>query len=437
MRYIYISIIMLSALTLNSCNNHNPNNSETMKPSKVELREVNGEYSLYVDDEPFFVQGAGVDDGDIAALAAHGANSLRTWMDSDVHIPADEVLALAKQHDLKVMMGLPLGRERHGFDYDDPQAVEQQFKKIQEKVMAMKDHPALLGWGIGNELNLRSTNMKVWDAVEQIAAFIHEVDGNHPTTTMLAGIGKKEVDYIRENCPSLDFISIQMYGDIVNLQQRIDEAGYDGPYLVTEWGATGHWEVPATEWNAPIENTSSEKARDIKHRYEKAILGDKSHCLGSYVFLWGQKQERTPTWYGLFTEGNRETEAIDVMEYYWTGKWPENQAPKIIDANLNGLSRYDNIKLDAAEKATLNYNFSDPDNDPLTIRTEILPESTDLKDGGDLEERPESLDMKITNQDLSATSFITPSKPGAYRVFVYAMDNNNHVATVNIPFLIE
>jgi len=279
--------------------------------------------------------------------------------------------------------------------------------------------------------------MKVWDAVEQIAAFIHEVDGNHPTTTMLAGIGKKEVDYIRENCPSLDFISIQMYGDIVNLQQRIDEAGYDGPYLVTEWGATGHWEVPATEWNAPIENTSSEKAKDIKHRYEKAILGDKSHCLGSFVFLWGQKQERTPTWYGLFTEGNRETEAIDVMEYYWTGKWPENQAPKIIDANLNGLSRYDNIKLDADEKATLNYNFSDPDNEPLTIRTEILPESTDLKDGGDLEERPESLDMKITNQDLSATSFITPSKPGAYRVFVYAMDNNNHVATVNIPFLIE
>ena len=77
MRYIYISIIMLSALTLNSCNNYNTNNSETMKPSKVELREVNGEYSLYVDDEAFFVQGAGVDDGDIAALAAHGANCVK------------------------------------------------------------------------------------------------------------------------------------------------------------------------------------------------------------------------------------------------------------------------------------------------------------------------------------------------------------------------
>ncbi|MCF8347096.1 MAG: glycosyl hydrolase family 2, partial [Bacteroidales bacterium] len=279
-----------------------------MHPSEVEIKERDGNYSLYVNGEPFFVEGAGVDDGDIAALAARGANALRTWNDSEVHLPEDHVLNKAKANGLMVLMGLPMGKERHGFDYNDEKAVQEQFEMIRQKVLEMKDHPALLGWGIGNELNLRSTNMKVWDAVEEVAAFIHKVDGNHPVTTMLAGIGKEEVDYISENCPNLDFLSIQIYGAIGNLPDFIRDAGYSGPYLVTEWGATGHWEVPHTSWNAPIENTSTEKARDFRHRYETVILADSANCLGSFVFLWGQKQERTPTWYGLFTEAGNATE---------------------------------------------------------------------------------------------------------------------------------
>jgi len=408
-----------------------------MKPSVVELRENDGIYRLYVDNEPFFVEGAGVDDGNISALAAHGANALRTWMDSRVHTPADTVLRDAQENGLMVMMGLPLGRERHGFDYNDEEAVRKQFEEVKKRVLSMKDHPALLGWGIGNELNLRSTNMKVWDAVEEIAAFIHEVDGNHPTTTMLAGIGKNEVDYIRENCPHLDFISIQMYGDIINLQQRIKEAGYEGPYLVTEWGATGHWEVPRTDWNAPVENTSTEKAEDFKKRYEAAILSDKSHCLGSFVFLWGQKQERTPTWYGLFTENGRETEAIDMMHYLWNDEWPENRAPQIADVKLDGKTRYESVKLIPGKQYSSTYTLTDPDNDKVEVKIEMMKESTDLRDGGDLENRPKSVKLTIKSLTPEEVQFISPHEPGAYRLFIYGIDGHNHAATANIPFLIE
>ncbi len=423
-------------IMLVSCNN-TENETKKMKPRKVELAQIDGRYSLLVDGTEFFVKGAGLDDGNIAALAAHGANSFRTWMDSDVHLPADVILEQAQENGLMVMMGLPIGRERHGFDYSNEENVKQQFEEIKEKVLAMKDHPALLGWGIGNELNLRSTNMKVWDAVEEIATYIHEVDGMHPTTTMLAGIGPNEVQYIRENCPNLDFLSIQMYGDIVNLADRIENSGYTGPYLITEWGATGHWEVPTTSWGVPIENSSTEKARDFKHRYETAIISNKTHCLGSYVFLWGQKQERTPTWYGLFTEENMETEAIDVMHYFWNDKWPENQSPRVVEATLDNKTRYDNIYLKPGKKYTTKYQFTDPDNDPLTIRIEIMHESTDLQDGGDLENRPDTLKTEILLSDLNTTEFISPMNPGAYRLFLYAHDDHNHVATINLPFLIE
>ena len=431
----YLTILLIPFLT--ACKQSNQNQQNHMQPSKVELKSENGIYRLYVNGEPFFVEGAGVDNGDIQALALHGGNAIRTWMDSDVHLPADEVLNQAAENGLMVMMGLPLERERHGFDYNDKDAVQEQFELIREKVLKMKDHPALLGWGIGNELNLRATNLKVWDAVEEIAAFIHEVDGNHPTTTMLAGIGKTEVDYIREHCPSLDFLSVQIYGDIGNLPNLIEEAGYDGPYLVTEWGATGHWEVPYTSWHAPIENQSSEKARDFKHPYESVILADKFHCHGSFFFLWGQKQERTPTWYGLFTEKGEATEAIDVMYYLWNDHWPENRAPMIHEITLDGKSGKDNIILPPGQAFDIHYKFEDPNGDSLKIRLEMLRESTDLKDGGDLEEKPESVDFKLHLLTETKARIVSPTEPGPYRLFIYGTDNQNHAATANIPFMVR
>ncbi len=42
--------------------------------------------------------------------------------------------------------------------------------------MEYKDHPALMIWSIGNELNHGATNPKVWDAVNEISEMIHEID---------------------------------------------------------------------------------------------------------------------------------------------------------------------------------------------------------------------------------------------------------------------
>ncbi len=435
MKKLFILCIAVSLSA--ACNSDTKKEKMEQQVSKVELRQTDGAYRLYVDGEEFFVRGAGCECWDIASLAAHGANSFRTWMDSEVHRDGLEMLDEAEDHGLKILMGLKLGRERHGFDYDDEAAVAAQFEEIKKTVLRYKDHPALLGWGIGNELNLRATNLKVWDAVNDISKMIHKVDGNHPTTTMMAGIGKTEVDYLEQIGSDLDFISIQMYGDIVNLQKRLDEAGYEGPYMVTEWGATGHWEMPSTEWGAAIEQTSTEKAEAIIERYNTVIRADKEHCLGSYVFLWGQKQERTPTWYGLFTENGEEMEAIGAMHYLWTGQWPENRCPEISKASLDGKGRFDNIRLEPGKEYPVSINGSDPDGDSLKIRMEILHESTDLKDGGDLESRPDRVASAITDIGDGHMNFTAPDKPGPYRIFLYVLDGNNHAATVNIPFFVE
>lgn len=335
-----------------------------------------------------------------------------------------------------VTMGIEVGRERHGFDYDDPKAVEKQLLEIKEQVLALKDHPALLIWGIGNELNLHYSNPKVWDAVNEISEMIHQVDPNHPTTTSLAGLAQKEVNYIKERCPDLDILSVQMYGDLPDLPKLIKEFGWEGPYMVTEWGATGHWEVPTTEWKAPIEENSTLKAANYLKRYKGGIEADSLQCIGSYVFLWGNKQERTPTWYGIFLADGQETESVDVMHYIWNGQWPANRTPQIIDYQLNGKTASDDVYLETGKEYVSTITMTDYEKDPLSYSWEILPESTDLKEGGDEEERPGAVEGLVLSQQDNAVTILAPEK-GAYRLFVYVSDGNNHAAAANIPFMVD
>jgi hypothetical protein len=418
-------------------------------PRTVTVEQVDGSYRLLVDGEPFYVKGAGLERqppgaGSIARLAEHGANALRTWRTEEAGRSGREILDEAHEHGLMVMMGLEIGRERPGqglgifdFDYDDPEAVAAQLERVRQEVLELKDHPALLGWGIGNELNLDATNPKVWDAVNGISEMIHEVDPHHVTTTMLAGIGPELVQQLRERAPDLDIVSVQSYADIINLPRYIEETGLERPYLVTEWGATGHWEVATTPWGAPIENTSSVKADFYLERYNEAIASDETQCLGSFVFLWGQKQERTPTWYGIFTDQGEKTESVDVMHYIWNGAWPENRTPRLETATLDGRTAYEGIDLEAGATYEASTDASDPDGDPLTYRWMVMRESTDLGHGGDQESVPEQLENLIEDAAAAQVTLTAPEQPGAYRLFVYVYDGHRSAAHANIPFRVR
>jgi len=408
--------------------------AEKNTPAKVELKQIKGKYLLFVNNKPFYVKGAGLEFGNIETLSRHGANSFRTWRTENGTEQALAILDKAHKNGLMVLMGLEVGRERHGYNYDDTVWVNEQYNYLKKEVLRLKNHPAMLGWAIGNELNLHTKSFQVYDAVNDLSKMIHEIDPNHITTTTLAGISKNEIDYIKEHCSDIDFISIQMYGDIVNLQQRIADSGWDGPYMVTEWGSTGHWEVPLTEWEAAIEPTSSEKAKAFIGRYTSAIQIDTMKCLGSYVFLWGQKQERTPTWYGMFTENGEEMETVDAMHYIWNGEWPENRSPVIDSVRLNGKNAYQSIKIKTNEKLYALAFAKDFDNDSLTYKWEILHESTDLGMGGDFESKPDSITLIF---DGPVITIDRPEIKGAYRLYIYVLDNKGHAATANIPFYAE
>ena len=408
----------------------------TRGPVKVEVRQQHGRFQLYVAGQPFYIQGAGVELGSPELLKQHGGNCFRTWSTRNGRESGRQVLDRALTNGLYVAMGLDVDHERRGFDYGNPGAVKRQFDQLIAEVEELKDHPALLLWVVGNELNFEK-NPKVWDAVNDLSRRIHQIDPNHPTTTTLAGFRKETALLVTTRASDLDFICFQMYCDIINLPRYLAEAAWDKPYIVTEWGATGHWECGKTAWGAPIENDSTTKADLYQMRFNKVIRPDQRLCLGSFVFFWGQKQERTPTWYGMFLESGEETAAVDVMHHVWKGSWPDNRCPRLDGAWIDGKAATQNVRLTPGQSHRARVAASDPDHDSLSYRWEIMAESTSRNVGGDHEAKPATLPGLIADPSQPEISFQVPSKPGPYRLFAYVFDGKGHAAHVNIPFLVE
>lgn len=431
--------LCLGALVISACGDveqpvSNDEQAPPPQPIPVTLEQnEQGHYQILRDGEPYFIRGAG-GTSRLDQLAEAGANSVRTWSTDN----AQSILDEARAHGLTVMLGLRMGSERHGFDYDDEQAVREQKETLREQVLRFKDHPALLAWGLGNEVDLFYTNTRVWHAVEDLAQMIRELDPNHLITTVTAGIDQEKADLIREKAPSLDYLSINVYGDLGGLPETVRDIGWPGAYAVTEWGPTGHWEIDHTEWDVPIEQTSTEKALAYRERYEAAILGDPEKGLGSYAFLWGQKQETTPTWYGLFLESGHATEVVDTMHYLWSGDWPDTRAPSIRSFRIDGQRARGSIYLEPGKTYQVELVAEHPHGEPFAIDWEFLPESTDIREGGDREERPKSIEGLIAEDSGDGRmTFTAPEAAGPYRLFTYVTNEHNKAATANVPFYVQ
>jgi len=409
-----------------------------MKPSKVELKKQSQNYQLSVDGNPFYIKGAGLELGSIKSLADYGGNAFRTWRVDNGEKSGLEILDEAQRYGLMVCMGLDVARERHGFDYSDKQAVAQQLAAIEQDILALKDHPALLMWGIGNELNLRHSNPKVWNAVDDISKMIHRLDPNHPTTTMLAGAEPEVIKLVVARCPDLDLLSFQLYVEIDQLPDYLSQSGFSGAYTVSEWGATGHWESACTDWDRPFEANSSVKAGCYQQRFIDYIAADRRQCLGSFVFLWGQKQERTPTWYGVFLEQGQHTESAQVMGTLWTSQAPEQPVARLLSLDIEGLQAPASIYLTEQKNyaARVTVDYQQPET--LSYHWELLKE-VDKKlesDGGDFEPRPETVWHQRGDSSLDRVEFPAPA-PGEYRLFVLVVDSHGGAATANLPVLVE
>lgn len=430
--YVLVTFISMSWL-LTSCEEEsNAAEKYTRKGRKVEVVKQNGKFTLLRNGEPYFIRGAG-GYTNYDRIKENGGNSVRVWHTGD----AQRVLDEAHANGLTVTLGLWMARENEGFNYYDKRQVAQQLEELREVVLQYKDHPALLIWGVGNEVNMEATNSKMWDAVNQIAEMIHEVDPDHPTSTMLMGSRRKTINLVQKECPAIDIISFNMFANMKNVEERVKDSDWRGPYIVSEFGARGAWETYTTLWDAPLEQTSSEKAAFIRDRYTGNIGVELDRCLGGYVFFWGFKHEYTPTWFSLMTETGEETEVVDVMRELWTGDTSGNKAPYVAYLKLDGNFDFQSVFLRPQQEYDAAVYAFDPDGDSLRVEWEVLPETFITLGNSSKEAKPEPVSNVVLEAEGNRLHLRAPAKEGPYRLYAYIYDGNNNVATANLPFFVS
>jgi hypothetical protein len=408
-------------------------------PVKVEIRREKGGFRLYQGGQPYVIKGAvywSDPNGKfpLSGLAERGGNSVRCGGRNIRRI-------LDAAHKLGATATVNLGMKKewvHKFDYDDEQAVRAQFERMKATVLELKDHPAVLLWGVGNELSVRYTNRNVWDAVNDVARMIHEVDPNHPAMTVIGdgSIRRGDIKEIATRCPDLDLLGINYYKGVEAVPDLVRANGWKKPYVITEWGPSGDWQVRKTRWKASIEETSTEKAERYLERYRNTVLKDTELCLGSYVFIWSSRRERTHTWYGMFLDSGERTAAVNVMQFVWTGTWPGNRAPRVAPVRIDGEAAADNVTLKPDTSHVATVEAEDPDGDPLRFEWQILPEVPRAGYAGMGERHGRPMTQLVQEARDARLTFTAPGKEGAYRVFVFVRDGQGNAATANIPFYV-
>jgi Glycosyl hydrolases family 2, TIM barrel domain len=403
-------------------------------PGHITIVQNGTTFTLLRDGVPYYIKGFNGQTR-LELAQQYGGNSTRTYTSAN----AGRTLDTVRARGITLLLGIDLSKAPA--DYANETYKTNKRTEVTNLLTSYKDHPALLMWALGNEINGGADVQAAWAFVNELAGMIRQQDPHHPVMTVLAGSGLTVINNVALWAPQINVLGINSYAGITNVDAEVKSSRFTGPYVVTEFGPTGHWEIANTAWMRPLEQTSAEKAQVYQGRYDY-IFSHRDRALGSYVFLWGQKQERTPTWYSMFLERltdlglNQETCAtVDAMTFKWSGSWPVNRAPHVTALTLNDSPATANVTLTPGQTMAASVTATEPESDPMTFIWELLPEPTVIGTGGSAEPRPARIGHATTTSPT--TTMTAPATAGQYRLFVYVLDGQGHAGTANLPFRVQ
>lgn len=401
----------------------------------VYIKKTDDGYQLIRNGEPFFIQGA-AGNSHLEELSLINGNTLRIYDTLNL----SEILDEAEKYGLAVIVDISIPEYNKKYDcYSDKENNELIKQKVRVLINKYKGHPALLMWNLGNELlhPLVLRKNSFIKTFNELIDIIHSEDPNHPVSTAIGGVSRKAMASLSIHSPEIDLLSFNTFGGTKFIYSNLNQISFlfgGKPYYLSEIGSDGPWETRYTSWGAPIEPTSSKKAEHYRARYNQITENNDGAYLGSLVFYWGNKLERTFTWYSLFLDDYK-SEIIREIEDIWQKS--NNNSPFIgLDYMLvDGKGAYDNIIYSPDELKTAKIVCSDSINDCFGIKWEIYPEVW-IEDTSKMILNPKKPIDSFVGFEKNTATFITPNIEGAYRIFAYVFDQDGYFATTNTPFYV-
>ncbi|MEY4489974.1 MAG: hypothetical protein RIQ79_2482 [Verrucomicrobiota bacterium] len=389
--------------------------------------------------ETFQIKGV-CSDHDLARLAERGVNTVRGYT-------LDEPAVMRQKLDNAHRMGLKMvvsewmphhgknkNKDGYFWDFDYNQKSEEMIANLIRKVEGIGDHPAILMWGLGNEVHLEEPYLRT---VNRMSQEIHKRFPLHLTSLTMVNAKPEHIQKIKEFAPDIDVLGIQCYsrgavrGGIKNAEKY-----WGKPFYMSEFNTNGPWNFGKTEWGVELDETVTKKANDLKDCY--VAIDESKLCLGSTVFVWGHYSEGgRPTYFSLLLDANPEgtddqvsfdnlltTPQADVMTEHFTGQPIRgNRAPV-----LSQLEFADGAKSRLArpgEPMPLRLAAEDSNGDAVEFVAWIIKAKTrkTITVAGPI---------KVSSNETAAVN--APSTPGEYLVMVYAIDNKGGASASVLPF---
>lgn len=382
-------------------------------------------------------------DRDMDRLAKHGVNTVRGYTIEEPAVMREK-LDQADRLGLKMIVsewmphqGENKSKEGNLWEFDYTTKGDQMVESLAKKVEGIGDHPALLMWGLGNEVHLDEPYLRV---VNRMSEEIHRQFPHHITSLTMINAKSADIAKIKKFAPDIDVLGIQAYsrgavrGGIKNAEKY-----WGKPFYVSEFNANGPWNFGETEWGVPLDEPVTRKVSDLKDCY--AAIDESPLCLGSTVFVWGHYAvDDRPTYFSLLLDPNPEgpaapgefarlliTPQADVMTENFTGQPIKgNRAPAISKLEFEGGAK--SRLAGPGEPMTVQFAAEDADADTLEFVSWVL----------EAKAKKTTVVAGSFPQSSSGHAVVpAPEGPGEYLVMVYAKDKKGGASATVLPFKVS
>ena len=429
-RSIYYSVIVFMWVLLIF-------NNSASAATKVEVVKQDTGWQLNVDGKPFELKGVGVGynygsyDEDYLLMAKEmGANAVRTWNYTPNGIDKSY---LDNAHELGLYVASwmwlnPAKTEWKNISYKEGSPYREYCKeRVRRWVNDLKDHPALLMWGVGNEVIFFSDSEEEKVAfarfLNELCQMIHELDPDHPV--IYASMQEMEFPYLAEHTPDLDIVGVNTYSSIITAEKRWEMAGFKIPYLLTEFGPINKWGVGIDGNGFPMDPPDWHKARQYDNFF-RDLKKYKSNCLGGFVFYLGELGQWTDTWWLLDWRDLKRASYWTAYRVY-TDKEPANKPPKIESVTLSkskNLAPFEEISVEVIAQ--------DPEDDPLVIDYDLRTLKKEM-----VSQCPDEYNEEVMTLTENGFSLTMPSYKCKYILYILVKDGHGNIAIANRSIVVD